>query len=364
MQILCLCSLGPPPTGQSNVSNEVVRYLREQGHAVTVIDKKILGFGWPKVWHYGVSLLQVLWHLLLRPRPHLGYLTCSRSAGGFLRDAVFIVLCRLRGVPVINHVHGSDLPLLLRKRRLGGIVRGLLNMLAANIMLSQAMAAEVQQAGLRNVVVIRNFAPPRFFALTRQPREPGRPLRILYLSNVMQAKGVFDLIEACRLLERQLPDFELHVAGYILEGTRTLQEQTQRALEALAEQHRFVKWHGPLYGDDKIRAYADAEIFCLPSHAEAAPLAVLDAMAAGVACVVTNVGGVPEIVVDGAGAYVVPPHEPNTLADRLLELARSPGLRAEFGARAREHAQAHFTLERFRREFDAVVAAAVGAPPA
>ena len=357
-----MCSLGPPPTGQSQVSNEAVRYLRDQGHVVDVIDKKILGFGWAKLGHYCASVLQMLWYLLLGPRPQLAYLTASRSPGGFLRDAVFILLCRLRGVPAINHVHGSDLPRLLRHRWMGRIARRLLNLLSGNIVLSRAMASAAGQAGLRNAVVIRNFAAPEFFAATSPRRGPEAPLRILYFSNVMRAKGVFDLIEACCLLERTRPDVELHIAGQILEETRALGAQTRRALIALTARHPFVRWHGPLYGADKVRAYAEADIFCLPSYydAEAAPLSLLDAMAAGVACVVTDVGGVREIVADGAAARVVPPREPDALAAHLLELAQSPGLRQQLGARAREQALAHFTLDRFRRELGAAVDAAVG----
>jgi glycosyltransferase involved in cell wall biosynthesis len=364
MHVLCMCPLGPPLTGQTSISNEVVRFFREHGHSVAVIDKKVLPGGWRKTAHYAASLVRVLWHLAFLRRPRLAYLTISRSAGGFLRDAVFIALCWLRGVPVLNHVHGSDLPALLGQPLIGRIALRLLNTLAASIMLSRAMAADVEAAGLRHVIVIRNFAPPEYFAVPRPRRGVAQPLRILYLSNVMQAKGVFDLIEACRLLEREAPHFELHIVGRALEGTRALQDQTRSALIELAEQHRFVRWHGPLYGEDKVRAYADADIFCLPSHQEAAPLTLLDAMAAGLPCVVTSVGGVPEIVMqvqDGVSALVVPAHEPSTLADRLLELVGSPELRQHLGERAREHARKHFTLERFRREFGTAVAAAVRA---
>jgi len=360
VRILCLCSIGPPPTGQANVSNEVIRYLRAKGDRVFVIDKKVLAFGWRKSGHYARSLLQIFGRLLFGQRPQLAYLACSRSPEGFLRDALFISLCRLRGVPVINHVHGADLPALLQRRWVGPVARHLLNAASCNVMLSYALAAEAERAGIRNGVVVRNFAPPDYFEIERSPRPNGAPLRILFLSNVMQAKGVFDLIEACRMLRRNEEAFELNIVGHVLEGTQALQQQTRHALGQLLREHRFVRWSGPLVGEKKRQAYAEADVFCLPSHAEAAPMSLLEAMATGIACVVTDVGGVPERVAAGESALVVPPHQPATLAEKLRELADCPELRRRLGERAREHARKHFALERFHRELGHAVATALG----
>lgn len=352
-----MCSVGPPKTGQASVSVEVLGYFRRNGHAVSLVDKKIAP-GAPKYWHYLFSLPQIAWLLLCRPRPRLAYLACSRSRGGFLRDALFIALCRLRHVPVINHVHGSDLPALLGTRVLGPLARRLLNGLSANVMLSYAMAVEAQQAGLANAAVLRNFAAPALFDLTPGRRDAGAPVRILFLSNVMQSKGVFDLIEACRRLADTAPAFELNIVGPILESDPATANRTFAALQQQLAQLRFVKWHGPRYDEEKLEAYRAADVFCLPSYAEAAPLSLLEAMAVGLPCVVTGVGGVPEIVTDGEDALLVPPQQPEVLARRLGEVIGSPELRRRLGDNARARARRHFTLAHFLSGLDEVVRAA------
>lgn len=344
-------------TGQVNVSDEVLHHFRENGYRVSVINKRT-DAGLLRAWHYALSLPRILWLLFCRPRPQLAYLTCSRSRGGFFRDALFIAACRARGVPAINHVHGSDLPELLESPRLGRMVRNLLNGLCANVMLSSGMAARCARAGLANMVVIRNFAAPAFFEVAATRGASAGPVRILYLSNVMQSKGIFDLIAACERLPAGT--FELDIVGQVLEGDRVQERRTRATLEDLVRRLSFVKWHGPLYHAAKLRAYGAADIYCLPSHAEAAPLSLLEAMAAGLPCVVTAVGSVPEMVVHGEHALVVPPQQPAALADSLRELVASTALRRRLGDAAREHALRNFKLSRFRAELDVVVRKAVG----
>jgi len=88
-------------------------------------------------------------------------------------------------------------------------------------------------------------------------------------------------------------------------------------------------------------------VFVLTSWFENCPMALLEAMMAGVPAVVTGVGGVPEIVADTA--LVVPPGDPGALAAALRRLLEDPGLAADLGARARTRALAAFTAERNAR---------------
>ena len=88
-------------------------------------------------------------------------------------------------------------------------------------------------------------------------------------------------------------------------------------------------------------------IFVLTSWFENCPMALLEAMMAGVPAVVTDVGGVPELVADTA--LVVPPGDPAALAEALRRLLADPGFAADLGARARARASAEFTAERNAR---------------
>jgi glycosyltransferase involved in cell wall biosynthesis len=94
-------------------------------------------------------------------------------------------------------------------------------------------------------------------------------------------------------------------------------------------------------------AYADAEVFCLPSWWEAMPLSVLEAMAAGLPVVASAVGGLPEMVSDGETGFLVAPGDAAGLGDALARLVADPALRARMGAAGRRRARERFDLPGF-----------------
>ena len=76
------------------------------------------------------------------------------------------------------------------------------------------------------------------------------------------------------------------------------------------------------------------DIFCLASHHEGLPIALMEALALGVPAVATRVGGVEEVVTDGKEALLVPAHRPDLLAAALLDLVRDAERRASMAALA------------------------------
>jgi glycosyltransferase involved in cell wall biosynthesis len=97
--------------------------------------------------------------------------------------------------------------------------------------------------------------------------------------------------------------------------------------------------------DDPTELLAGADLFVLPSAAEASPLALLQAMACGLAVIATRVGGVPELVRDGVDGLLVPPDDGAALAEALRTLATDTEARVDMGRRARERVLGSFSLD-------------------
>ena len=96
------------------------------------------------------------------------------------------------------------------------------------------------------------------------------------------------------------------------------------------------------------------DVFLLPSLSEGLPLSVLEALALQKPVVASDVGGIPEVVEDGITGYLVPPKNPQALADKILLLLRNPQLAAEFGKEGRKSVEQAFSLEHMIQEYQSL----------
>jgi glycosyltransferase involved in cell wall biosynthesis len=97
-----------------------------------------------------------------------------------------------------------------------------------------------------------------------------------------------------------------------------------------------------------------SDVFVLSSRWEGLPYTIIEAMMAGLPVVATKVGGVPELVENGVTGFLVPPKDPETLAQALQKLIEDPELRKRMGRAGREKALREFTLDRMLHETERV----------
>ncbi len=152
------------------------------------------------------------------------------------------------------------------------------------------------------------------------PRRDGGPLRVLFVGGEFARKGGPDLLAALAVLEA---DWECDIV------TKSEVPGSER-----------VRVHRDLDQDDPRLAalFGAADVFVLPTAGDAMPLAIIEAMAAGLAVVSTRIAAVPEVVDDGATGILINPGDVAALADALKRLAASPQLRREMGAAGRRRA--------------------------
>jgi glycosyltransferase involved in cell wall biosynthesis len=261
----------------------------------------------------------------------------SASHASFLRKSLLLQIARVAGCKTIFHLHGGRFrdfathesgPLTRRW------IRHTLERSSLVITLSEGWAGFVRgfAPGAR-VAVLPNSVP--LPAPSASHEEPGR---ILFLGRIEPAKGVFDLLQACALLAPRFPDLRLVLGGHgDLDGARRRADEL-----GLAERLELPGWIGPRA---RMAELERAAAFCLPSHAEGLPMAVLEAMAASKAVVASSVGAVPEAIADGANGLLVPPGDSAALAAALGRVLGDAGLRERLGRRARATVERHYSLE-------------------
>jgi glycosyltransferase involved in cell wall biosynthesis len=167
------------------------------------------------------------------------------------------------------------------------------------------------------------------------------------VANFKAAKDHPTLLRAAALVRERLPEVR-----FVLIGQGPLEPETRRLAADLGLDANVV-FTG--FRTDAHRLLAALDVFTLSSTYEGLPIALIEAMALGRPAVVTRVGGVPEVLADGAQGLLVPPRDPAALADGLLRLLGDPGLRARMGAAARRRA-ADFDIRKAVRRMEQVYA--------
>jgi glycosyltransferase involved in cell wall biosynthesis len=177
------------------------------------------------------------------------------------------------------------------------------------------------------------------------PRRVDGSVRVVYLSNMLQAKGWPELLAAASLACRERPG--LFVTFYGATAADSPREVIDRAFAQTPFTDR-VRYQGPIGGRDKDTVLETADILCLPSYygPEALPIAILEAMRAGMAVVATPVGAIPDLVVHGEGGILVPPRDVEGLASALTRLADDHDTRQRMGRFNRRRFADRFAIDR------------------
>jgi len=333
--------LGTAPDGQGGVAALVaalragglferaqVRYVstHREGGPLAKLDAATRG-----IWQ---TVLACLWR-----RPAIVHAHAASHAS-FARKSLLLWLARCAGCQTIFHLHGGgfrqfatiESGALMRRW-----IRHTLERSSLVIALTEGWAGFLRGFAPRaRITVVPNAVPlPPLSAERADRAEPGR---ILFLGRVEAAKGVAELFDAVALLVPRFPDAHL-----VLAGNGDLHAWRQAARErGIGGRVTLTGW---LDAAARTGQLARAAVFCLPSHAEGLPMALLEAMAAGKAVVASAVGGIPEALRGGDNGLLVPAHDSAALAAALASMLADAGLRQRLGERARATVARHYSTE-------------------
>jgi glycosyltransferase involved in cell wall biosynthesis len=221
------------------------------------------------------------------------------------------------------------------------------------IALSQAAGTAMLERGVSadrlSVVANGTIGSPRHGARQSPRPVPLQHPSVVSVSGVFERSGIADLLHAFALI-RQSQSAHLYIVG---DGPE------RGALGALAKQLGIGEnVHFAGFVADPRAYLAEADVFVMPAHQAAAPLVLSEAREAGCAIVATKVGGVPEILDNGAAGVLVPPQEPEQLAAKIGWLLMDTPVRAKYAARARRDLE-RFDVQRVCADYMAVYERAI-----
>jgi glycosyltransferase involved in cell wall biosynthesis len=252
----------------------------------------------------------------------------------FWEGVVYAILGRVFGRAVLLRLGGSfDL-------FHGGSSRLVQHWIAAALRIPQCIIAQsefayryIRLAGRTGkIIVLPNWIRDANLPAPVKTDSPG-PLCLFIASNEAQRKGVAEVVEAMRLLDASGSPVKFHLVA--------MTPSLVARVDAL-HLHNIHAVEGPVEHRRVFELMRKTEVFLLPSRGEGFPNSLVEAMAAGMASVVTPVGAVPEMVADG-GALVIPVGDAGALCSTIERLAADPELRRRLGEEAQQAVRARYT---------------------
>jgi glycosyltransferase involved in cell wall biosynthesis len=347
-------------------SYELIHYNISKGREVA--DKA--NFDLVNVSYGLIQPLKLFW-LLLRHRPDAVYTNLAQNNGGFLRYASFYFICALFRRKVVARVMGDGFGHFYQRSKYKGVIRFFCGMPKRFIVRAELLKKQfegvIPYEKLKVVysgIAVSDFDRPDL----EEPRAEGDPLRVLFVGYLTQAKGAFDLLKAIPQIVAEHPDVQFRFMGARLNvernityvaDTGTPQEQVldELASDPAIESH--CEFLGVCSGDDKTREFLNADLMVFPSHSEAFPTVVLEAMAAGLPIVSTPVGVLPEAF-DEENIAFVETGDVGQIRDTTLRFLRDAAAREKMGAHNHATARGNFALDHYAERVRGVLDDMIG----
>ena len=296
-----------------------------------------------------IQKLKLIMKVVKEWAPDLCYVTPNAKGGAFYKDFIVVQLLKSMGCKVIVHFHNKG----VSERQNHWLDNFLYLRFFKNlkvILLAQSLYQDFSKyVNPKDLFICPNGIPQSSHLDTITHTK----FSILFLSNMMEEKGVWTLVEACKQLKERNLSFECNFVGKWSDITE--EEFINRIKNYHLDDCVFA--HGAQYGEKKDRFWKQCDLFVFPTyyHNESFPMVLLEAMQQKKTCISTNEGGIPEIILQDKTGYIIPPKESSLLAEKISFLIEHPLLCEEMGKKAFARYSQFFTFQCFEKQFISII---------
>lgn len=291
-----------------------------------------------KLWYLCTSLLEYICLLPFYDIVHI-HIATTQSAK---RKQLFFYLAKCLGKKVIFHFHPSNEKFLFEPMN-SKLYRRLFSEADLVLVLSEQWRYWIKVAlGVSNhIEVLYNPCP----IVNR--RDDLRKKHILFAGTIISRKGYETLIRGFAKIAQEHSDWKVIFAG---NGEIT---NAMKIVECCGIQNQ-VEFLGWVTDKDKERVFQEASVYCLASDGEGFPMGVLDAWAYGIPCVVTPVGGIPDIIVNGENGLVFNIGDVDGLANKLHMIISDGTLRENIVLGQDKYVKEAFNINNINRKLEKI----------
>ncbi len=275
---------------------------------------------------------------LIRVKPDVVHIATAAS-GSFIKHGVMVLFANLFQVKVILAPHCGYRRLIPKDHLLWKYyVKFILDRTDGVIILSRewfALTDELLIDENKLLYLPNSINLEPYLSIDRSSESTNDAFIFLYLGHVGEEKGIFDLIHATkRLITLTDRRFFINLIGGI-----GVQSSDLKIIKSMIDDYQLGEYlflYDAEFGEEKLKRFQQADVYIFPSHHEGMPISIIEAMATGLPIIATDVGGIPDLVVNGLSGYLVPVKSPDLLADVMLKLMEDEKQKIDMGEFARK----------------------------
>lgn len=352
-KVLFLTQLPPPLHGASVVN----KAIQDSQTINQVFDTTFINISPAKdlsdIGKFSFSKVLIFLHIVyesirvfLKLRPDLVYLTLSPHGLAFYKDGLIAISLKALGGKLVFHMHGKGIhnraENSLLKRKLYRLVFKEVDV----IHLAECLFHDIDDVRdkSKSITAIAN-------GIASADESGSFPKEdkfiFIYLSNIIRSKGADILVRAAGLMPAEYQSrFQVKIIGKPSDARYALE------IEQLISENAFnnIRLLGPIYGQEKTNELTAAHAFVLPTKNDCFPLAILEAMAAGLPVISTNEGAIPEIVDHGITGDIIENCAPEDLKNAMIKYIEDPEYSISCARASKTKFEANYTKEIFEEK--------------
>ena len=359
--------------GQSMMFQLFVDQLQERGIKTDIVDfgkslnpqlhkNRVSGkFDFSKLIDNFFLIFRFVFVILSNPKTPL-YINTSQSKVGFVRDYIFINFAKLFKRKIIVHQFGANYTKFYNSQSLGNQLNIKNTLKKTDSIIVEGDFTKEQFSFLPDyqskVVSVTNGLPEKIDGHEMSPKKliSTEPVELFYLSNLIEGKGYWDVLEAVDILvNKDKRNVNAVFAGRFLEDAEdrrfSSSAEAREKFDTFVEQNNLqdrVKYVEGLYGAEKSKAFQKAHFFLLPTYYinEGQPVSVLEALVYGCVPVVTPYRLIPDMV-NPQNGFFVNPQSPPEIAKVISSMIDNPDDYQARSAAGINDYKANFTAEKY-----------------
>lgn len=257
------------------------------------------------------------------------------SRGSYERKKIIINICSAFKKKIIVHLHGAEFKVYYEEEcieKKKEEIRKTFNKANMVLVLSKSWAQFIKKLTNTRVEVLYNCV-----SISDKIYYNSNNRKILFLGRLEERKGVYDLLDICKSIEKFDPNLEV-----LLCGDGNIKEVENIVSYKKLKNVRVLGW---VNSSEKEKIIKETIINILPSYNEGMPMSILELMGKGICSISTNVGGIPEVIDNYKNGILITPGDKEMLLSEIINLVRNKDLCELLSINAYNKAKENFDIK-------------------